>query len=587
MSVPQVREQFRDGGLSGGALALRKCLTLGVALGGPLAVVTSVAEGNAESTFVGGPLCEALASKLVEAGGPQLGYRMAATVAGAIGFPVPYGNDAAALSAVTHTGTGTAIGTVSGSNTEPVSVVMKVTVGGLNLAASPKGRFSLDGGITYGSEVTLLASQLVPDTGVTFLLADGSFVVNDLYRFTAAPGVPLGDGSAAVGLAAGSTTPADAFEVVVEITRAGVTLAAATAAFRYSLDGGDTFSPEIAVPTGGTYVLPDTGLAITFSNGAGNAFVAGDSLAVQTSAPGFTLGELQAALAAIGAGADEWEFVHVVGTATAATAAGVATTMTTLEGLHQFSWAMLEARPRAPGETISAYETDLAAAFSALVGERVAIAAGTAEMTSPVTGRLERRHAAWLAAARIIRIPIGQDAAWVGFGPFSRLQVASIDYDANAHDALDTARFITLRTFKGKRGFYVTNAFTFAAEDSDYHYLVARRVLDEAARNVRPTALNYLSSAQRLNTSEARSPLVPGAIYEPAARMIDATLRQIAIAAVVATGQATEASVTVSRTTVLSVVPAPEIPVEVLVTPLGYFRGIVLRMGFRNPNAGR
>lgn len=586
MSVPQVDEEFRDGGLSGGALALRKSITLGVARGGPLSVLTSVAEGDAEDTFTGGPMCEALACKLVEAGGPQLAYRMPATVVGALGNPAAYGPGAATLSAVTHTGTGTGVGTVSGSSVDPLAIVLKVTVGGTNLAASPKGRFSLDGGLTYGAEVTLLASQTVPDTDVAFALANGSgtsFVALDLYKFTAVPGAKSGDGSTTLGLASGETTPADAYDVRVEITRAGVTLAAATAAFRYSLDGGDTFSPEIAVPTGGVYTIPGTGLAITFANGSGNAFVVGDGLAIQTSAPGFALGELQAVLAAIAAGSDDWEFVHVVGTASAATAAGVATTMAAIEGQHQFSWALLEARPRAPGETVSAYETDVAGAFDAFVSERVAIAAGTCELSSPLTGRLERRHAAWVAGARIIRIPIGQDAAWVGFGPFSKLQVGSIDYDANAHDALDTARFITLRTIKGKRGFFVTNAFTFAAKDSDYRYLVARRVLDEAARNARPVALNYLSGSVRLNTSEARSPLVPGAIYEPDAKAVDLAVRQAVVAAVVATGQATAATVTVSRTTVLSVVPAPEIPVDVFVTPLGYLRGIRLRMGFRNP----
>lgn len=592
MPVPQVHEEFRDGGLSGGALARRRSVTLGVARSGPVGVLTSCAtDTGVKDTFTGGPMAEALACKLLEAGGPQFGYRMEATVAGVVGYGAPFGNGGADVSSTTHTGTGTGTVTGGGSVSDaPVSFVLKVTVGGAALVNSPKGRFSLDGGVTYGPEVTLVASMDVPGTDLTLTIANGSgtsWVAADLYRFVATPGEYQGDGSVSVGLVPGQTTPTDRFELVVRLTRAGVTLAAATAAFTYSLDGGNVVSPEIAVPTGGTYDLPGTNLRLTFANGSGDAFRVGDGLLAWTSQPGFTLGELEDALGDLSLDPREWEFVHVVGASTGAIASGVSTVMASLEAGHQFSWALLEARPRAAGDTVAEYEASLVADFGpSLLAPRVAIAAGSAEITSPLTLRREWRPAAWLAAARIVRIPLGQDAAWVGYGPFQKLQVSAIDYDANAYDALDDARFLTLRTIKGKRGYFVTNAYTFAAPDSDYHYLVARRVIDEAARTVRPVALNLLSSSVRLNEADAQPPLVAGAIYEPDAKAVDLELTQAARAAVVATGQATAAKATVDRTVVLSVVPAPEIPVLVETTPLGYLRAISLAFGFRNPAAG-
>lgn len=71
-----------------------------------------------------------------------------------------------------------------------------------------------------------------------------------------------------------SGTPADAFDVLVEIQSSGE-LNEAT--FRFSLDGGDSWSDVITVPLGGSYVLPHTGLTITFSTGPSEA--AGASVA--------------------------------------------------------------------------------------------------------------------------------------------------------------------------------------------------------------------------------------------------------------------------------------------------------------------
>jgi hypothetical protein len=57
-----------------------------------------------------------------------------------------------------------------------------------------------------------------------------------------------------------SGTPRDAYSVKVKITRAGATLAALTAAARISIDGGQTYGPEVPVPSSGALVL-DSALA--------------------------------------------------------------------------------------------------------------------------------------------------------------------------------------------------------------------------------------------------------------------------------------------------------------------------------------
>ena len=60
--------------------------------------------------------------------------------------------------------------------------------------------------------------------------------------------------------AAGS--PNNAFAVVVKITAQGTLN---TAAFAYSIDGGNTYSDEITVPVAGKYEFPGTGVTVTFA----------------------------------------------------------------------------------------------------------------------------------------------------------------------------------------------------------------------------------------------------------------------------------------------------------------------------------
>jgi hypothetical protein len=138
-------------------------------------------------------------------------------------------------------------------------------------------------------------------------------------------------------------SPNDAYEVVVRITRAG---ARGTAAFIYSLDGGDTYSPEIAVPSSGTYALPGTGITLTFTDGAsGTSFEVGDTYTFTTTAPAYSLADLNAAIDALFTQAQlRYQFVHVVGAATPTVAAAVDARMGEAAQAHRYIWAMLEAQ---------------------------------------------------------------------------------------------------------------------------------------------------------------------------------------------------------------------------------------------------
>lgn len=92
--------------------------------------------------------------------------------------------------------------------------------------------------------------------------------------------------------AAGS--PNNAFAVVVKITAQGTLN---TAAFAYSIDGGNTYSDEITVPVAGKYEFPGTGVTVTFaaaSDSPETSFQVGDLWSFSTTAPTLSKGDVLA-----------------------------------------------------------------------------------------------------------------------------------------------------------------------------------------------------------------------------------------------------------------------------------------------------
>jgi hypothetical protein len=154
--------------------------------------------------------------------------------------------------------------------------------------------------------------------------------------------INLQSGSDGILSTAGSA-PNNDFQVIVTLVRAGKVGIAPYPTFTYSLDNGNTVSPETAVPAGGVFVIPQTGVTITFTNG-GTGFKAGDVFSFYTVGSTWNNTDLSNALIALLADSRQWEFVHVVGPATAALAGTVDTYMTTAQTNKRFVHAVVEAR---------------------------------------------------------------------------------------------------------------------------------------------------------------------------------------------------------------------------------------------------
>lgn len=357
-------------------------------------------------------------------------------------------------------------------------------------------------------------------------------------------------------------TPTDSFEVQVRITRAGNLT---NAAFELSVDGGINWGPETAMPLGGEYPIPGSGLTIEFDDDSGNsgAFAIGDIHRWTTTAPAYNLESLNEAFDVLLGDPREFGHVHVVGAATPATFAGVAVRMQEAQRKYRFTWALLE--------TAEDSDSNLLSTWSNAADTRVAVSAGSALIASPLTGRAQWRSAAWVASGRISAVPVSEHLGRVISGPVQG--VIQLDRDEFRTPGLDAAGFLTMRTIIGRTGHYFTRGRMKAPEGSDYQFVESRRVMDLSCRVGRNALLRFMNDSVRVDAA--------GNILDADARAMEAYARGQLIAAVVSPGHASDVDVRVKRDT--NVLSSRRTSAVVRILPLGYLEWIELDIGFINP----
>jgi hypothetical protein len=161
--------------------------------------------------------------------------------------------------------------------------------------------------------------------------------------------------------------------------------------------------------------------------------------------------------------------------------------------------------------------------------------------------------------------------------------VVRIEHDEASTPGLNVARFITTRTHEGLRGAYITNPSMMVESGSDFELLQYRRVWDRAYRVLRAAMLPFLSQDLDVNPADVASPLVPGAIDEVDAEMIEQKAVDALGDALLRTRpkHASAVGATVDRTT--DFLTTRDLDVSFTVTPHGYVKSITGRLGFLNP----
>jgi hypothetical protein len=288
----------------------------------------------------------------------------------------------------------------------------------------------------------------------------------------------------------------DSYSVIVTITRAGANLAANTAAFTVSLDGGDTTSPETGVPVSGIYtgLTTETGLTLTF--GAGT-FVIGTTYTFVCTAPQADTTTLAAALDAVLATPGlNIEGIQICAPLNAVAAAVLASKIDAARAQYRFWWGAGETRLPTAAESTDQWETAILADFANHFHRWSVIGAADAEVISELTARVDRRNPMSEMLNHALKGAISQSVGEVARGTVQG--ITKLYHDDFGREKL-SKRFMTMRTFDGLGGFYATHGQTLAPVNSDFQKFENIRTINAVARAARLVGLKYVNSRFRVN----------------------------------------------------------------------------------------
>jgi hypothetical protein len=338
-----------------------------------------------------------------------------------------------------------------------------------------------------GSDTALVVSQLgkgpLVDAIITHLLVSKG---QPVIAYKQAPST-AGTSTAVTQVGTGplvtlSGAPYDQSESIIKITTGGVI---GTSQFKYSLDGGDTYSDIFA--TAATYLLPN-GVTANFAAGT---YVVDTTYSWTDTAPVMTSANVGAACDAIIASPYSGEFVHIVGQAPDASGAlTVATLLSTkvisAHAARKYMFFIFEAP--------AVDKAGIATSFASFDDKFVVGVGGFLEYTDEQTSRISKRSAARLFVPRVARNPLAimpsRDAGDSDLESLSGVYklvpdgaAASTGYhDEGRTPGLQAARFNSLTTITGRAGYFINSAITLANNSSDYQLLPYVRIVLAAAR---------------------------------------------------------------------------------------------------------
>ncbi len=394
---------------------------------------------------------------------------------------------------------------------------------------------------------------------------------------------PGENNTGATSASAGGTDPLDDFDAVITCKKDG-TVGVDGITYTYSLDGGQTESALQALGTDTEILIPDSGVTFVFSTAT---MKAGDTYSVTTTGPKNTNSDLTGALEALRVSSSPWEIVCYDGPADATTVETLDTWIAALAATGRFRSAICTARPRAAtGETEAQYRDYLEGEFGQTASLDVVVCADVGDVSSPFPNRgtsaCKRPRPVGLAVlARAMKVPIGEDPAYVARGPVSKFGITDQRGGPKYHNeymypGLDDLRLTTLRTFDDRPGTFITNANLLSPAGSDFVYLQHARTINRACE----IAFQVLGAA--LSRGVAKNPKAGAGgeryIAEGAALQIE----QVANAAIRAelAGQVDEIRFSVSRTDDISSNAGAVITGSIENVALAYIKKFQVTAGF-------
>jgi hypothetical protein len=537
---------------------------LGVCSDGVASTLYTAGNTNSAVSQLGqGPLVEALADRLSFAGGPGYAVPLTPSTLGSAG-------------STTYAGTGT--GTVVADEAPHKQILLKIETGGA--PGTMTFRYSV-GGAAYSAPIATTAGvfvYLVPGTMCKVTFADQTYTTLAVWTISTAGVIGL-VGTGTVGWVTQASSPLDAYDIRVIVKTSG---ALGAGVFTYSVDGSNTTSGDILIPSGGVYVIPNTGIFLTFA-GTFTAHALAYTIACTTST--FTTSDVNTAMTYLLGLPLEWGFVHLVGAASsAANAATMASTLDThmaaAELAFRYVFAVMEC-PTGGSDT----DAVVAAAFASFVSKRVVVCAGDiGHLSSVYPGRVTRRNCGTVVASKIAKVRPGTSIAWVQDPPNPIEKVKSLYRDEQATPLLDAARFTTMTSKIGVIGYFITHGKTMAAPGSDFGRIDYRRPMDVACKAARAMFLPFEEQTIPVNPPGSTK---AGKVHEKWALRMEALAKKRLEAALNIGHGANEdadaqaAEVVIDRDE--NILSTRIFKIAVRIVPNGKAEAVEVTMGFMNP----
>lgn len=345
-------------------------------------------------------------------------------------------------------------------------------------------------GTTYsyaGSETNSVVSELGVGDGVDAVTKQLVESEGRTTRFRKTAPSTAGTAGSVVNVGGGPVitltgTPNVGANVIIAIQTGGTI---GTSTFRFSLDGGDTYSAVYS--TASTFLLPH---GVT-ANLAAGTYVAGATYTWTDTGPKMTSANISDAMDDIIAGVYTPAIVRIAGIpANDADLVTIATMLKSKQLVARARGKFFMIIVSGPESSVATTATQVAA----LDEWGITIAAGFAEISNSTTGAIEKKSAADVIAPRAARNPVSvqlirtkADDRPEAFGSVVRLVPAGAAASTGYHDEAATpvgalGRLTVLTSVVGQPGFYVNRAFTMAANGSDFQDFSNAMVMLKAAR---------------------------------------------------------------------------------------------------------
>lgn len=390
-------------------------------------------------------------------------------------------------------------GNTGSARSAPIGVIAIIAASAGGVAATPTTatmkKQAIDG---FGhGELAEFAAYILDVGNKPVVLCKVAASTTGSYGTLTTTGAP---GASPSTITEGATKPVDRFPVVVRFP-AGGTVGTIGITWQYSLDNGKTFSAVQALGTDNSIVIPDTG--ITLALGAGG-ILANEKVSFSTKGPLASLADITPCLDALKATGLTYEAILIGSVeADAATINGVRTALNGFMSRGLSKRAFINVRPWDPTEGAAAYITALTTISSAArIGTRVDVCADGAYLPSPIRGLSMWRPTSLLLAARVAKISLGTDAAYVADGPVDGASIVDSNGNPNSWDesstpGLDDLGYVTLRTFARRAGAFLGNPRVFSPVGSDFVFDQQERCMCVAEERSFDFLTEELSSKHR------------------------------------------------------------------------------------------